>query len=102
MAASSFNFIKDLGRCGTIYVVKIQNKIRTCIVKGLNAIFMPQLSCGDVIITVIQLRPIRKQTYGYTRLNLHVLQFQERSISRGNQKTSSICRRKKAKITLGL
>jgi len=49
------NAIKGLGECGNIFRPSTQSKIRTCIaVKGLNAIFMPQLSSGDC--TVIQLR----------------------------------------------
>jgi len=49
------NAIKGLSGCGTIFTPITQNKIRTCIaIKGLNAVFMPQLSSGD--ITVIQLR----------------------------------------------
>jgi len=49
------NAIKGLSGCGTIFTPTTQNKIRTCIaIKGLNAVFMPQLSSGD--ITVIQLR----------------------------------------------
>jgi len=49
------NAIKGLSGYGTIYKPNTQSKIRTCIaVKGLNAIFMPQLSSGDN--TVVQLR----------------------------------------------
>ena len=48
------NAIKGLGGCGLIYAPNSTDKQRTCIaVKGLNAIFMPQLSCGD--LTVIRL-----------------------------------------------
>jgi len=49
------NAIKGLSGCGTIFTPITQNKIRTCIaIKGLNAVFMPQFSSGD--ITVIQLK----------------------------------------------
>jgi len=49
------NTIKGLSDCGTIFKPNTQNKIRTCIaVKGLNAIFMSQLSNGNN--TVVQLR----------------------------------------------
>jgi len=49
------NVIKGLSDCGTIFKPNTQSKIRTGIaVKGLNAIFMPQLSSEDN--TVVQLR----------------------------------------------
>ncbi|XP_018396128.1 PREDICTED: uncharacterized protein LOC108774496 [Cyphomyrmex costatus] len=49
------NAIKRLSGCGTIYKADTQDKIRTCIaIKGLNAIFMSQLSDGDT--TVIRTR----------------------------------------------
>ncbi|XP_018399991.1 PREDICTED: uncharacterized protein LOC108777564 [Cyphomyrmex costatus] len=49
------NAIMGLSGCGTIYKADTQNKIRTYIVtKGLNAIFMSQLSDGDT--TVIRTR----------------------------------------------
>ncbi|XP_018403024.1 PREDICTED: uncharacterized protein LOC108779950 [Cyphomyrmex costatus] len=49
------NAIKGLSGCGTIYKTDTQDKIRTRIaIKGLNAIFMSQLSDGDT--TVIRTR----------------------------------------------